>query len=96
MRIKSNDPVRSAVAGCSGYYNNRISAVCAVVDSLRGFGYEVVKRDYDGNAYGDGCTKLTIGKLNSECGMVEEYNNWAVCSCYTMPSGKCELAAYIS
>lgn len=96
MRIAANDPVRAAVAGCSDYYGDRVSAVRAVVAALEGFGYEITSRDYEGNPDGDGRTKLSFGKVNPECGMIEDCDCWAVCSYYIMPSGKCELTAYIS
>ncbi len=91
VRIKRNDPVRSAVVDLPSYFECTGLAFSAVCDALSAHNYYMTGLgDWFDFAKDSGTMNLEISQDNVDC------DNYVVFSWYTMESGRTELTVYIS
>ena len=91
VRVKRNDPVRTAVVNLPTYFDCLDNAFCAVSKAMSSHGYLITGiTDWYEFAVDSGCQNLTFSKDGIEC------DNYVVFSWYTTESGHTELTVYVS
>lgn len=94
MPVAAKNPIRKAVADCSGYYETKGDAVRAVNDGLSAYGYQLVDcDDYHGN-FG-----LNIVPFFSEHDDSSDCDNpfgYVSFSWYRLESGSYEFTVYVT
>jgi len=102
MRIAAKHPVRAAVARIPTYHTSKGSAFAAVYAACKENGVELVGSDWDGD---EGYVNHAVRPENGAhviCDCCAEkaekvaFDNWVVCSWYTMRPGCVELVTYVS
>lgn len=95
MTIATKSRIRSDVAALStgrlaGYYDDKGHFVCALSYCLADYGYKLDCAELWDMVGDEGRVNLPIYSS------IGEADFWAVCSWYTMPSGRIEFTVYLS
>lgn len=93
MLITPNHPVRTAVAGCSGYYDWKCRIAGALNTALAPWDMYVDSIDYPDLP---GCEGYNIFAIYSKIGDRIEVAGYVNISWYTMPSGRIEFTTYVT
>ncbi len=102
MKIAAKHPVRRAMCNLKTYWDSKVELLNAVSTACADHGIDAECVDAPGR---NGSVKLKLRPENDAhiiCDVCAEkhshtfFDNYAVVSYYTMPSGRVELVAYIS
>lgn len=93
MKIKSNSPIRTAVANQSTYYNNKANAIQALDQALAYFQFRTKCCQLSDN---NGSILIPVVDINCEDEDTTEDKFYVYTGWYRMESGRYEFTFYVT